>query len=389
MSNSKDVLALDMSHQYLNLTIYNPSRTSAIKANVYQSFNEPIISRPSDYQVAVVKAFVPSSTVPLNNWATLLQGSAPYAPNPPSVLSITFQFGANLYQTYVNWDDSWVAGASAVGRFYLYSYLQFNKMVNDAFQVAYTAFNAAHPGVAPAAPVLLFEPLTGLFSYQAPKQYTVNPASPFYTGLKVWINDIFYTYIYSLLYRTYDNTNGTNGLMNYQLFTGELFSNTGNNVVTHNAIDYYVSTQEYSSKDTFNSFRSLVITSNLPTVSQYINLVETFNPNQQANNTIQFNILTELTPDLNSPQVVNYIPTAEYRLSDMSSNEPIRDVNLQIYWQDKTGLLNPLVLLEQDTITVKLLFRKKSWMNSMLWYLQSLEDREKDRVIRAMKGMTN
>lgn len=382
MSNY-DIIANDLSHVYLNLNSYNSSKTTSFQAVIKQDFTEPIINHPSDYQVAVVKAQIPTANIPLNNFQTVIQGTAPYPPNPFTYLCITFTHAGIDYQRYVQWDDSFNIGFSETARFFLYSYLQFNTLVNRTLKLLTNDVNTAVGStILPAPPVIAFEPLDQLFNFQAPKQFTVDPTSPFYTDTKIYFNDLLYNYMYTQLFYKYDNTSL---LKSYQMFVGELYPFTGSglNILTRNGIDYYYMIQEFPSTENFNSARSIIIQSNLPTISQYINQVTSGDP---INNTIQLPILTELAIDSKAPLVTTYIPTSEYRMSDLSSNQPINNISLQFFWQDKSGLILPIFIPEVDTISIKILFRKKTWMNSGLYALQSLPEEERKKVNKVVTG---
>ena len=60
---------------------------------------------------------------------------------------------------------------------------------------------------------------------------------------------------------------------------------------------------------------------------------------------------------------VSYVPTAEYRLSNMS-NSPmeVKNIDVQIYWKGRLdGQLYPLRMFNQSSISVKIMFRRKNY----------------------------
>lgn len=56
---------------------------------------------------------------------------------------------------------------------------------------------------------------------------------------------------------------------------------------------------------------------------------------------------------------ITYQPSAEYKLSDVYGNNPIYQLNLNVYWKDKYGSLHRFLLESGGTASLKILFRKK------------------------------
>jgi hypothetical protein len=54
-----------------------------------------------------------------------------------------------------------------------------------------------------------------------------------------------------------------------------------------------------------------------------------------------------------------YVPSAEYRYIDMTGDNPITDVNINVFWRDKEGALNPFYLQSHGSCSIKLLFKLK------------------------------
>lgn len=57
---------------------------------------------------------------------------------------------------------------------------------------------------------------------------------------------------------------------------------------------------------------------------------------------------------------IQYNPTAEYRMADMAGNQPIRSIDIQVFWKSRLdGQLYPVNMFNLSTVSIKLLFRKK------------------------------
>lgn len=54
-----------------------------------------------------------------------------------------------------------------------------------------------------------------------------------------------------------------------------------------------------------------------------------------------------------------YNPSAEYRRLDLTGNQPLKDIDIAVFWRDKSGKLNPLLLWSGGSCSVKLVFEKK------------------------------
>ena len=76
------------------------------------------------------------------------------------------------------------------------------------------------------------------------------------------------------------------------------------------------------------------------------------------NNNVQ-NIITDFETDANYINTISYNPTAEYRMSTLTGNQPLNGIDIFVFWRDRTGTLNPFFLTTGSTLTMKILFRRK------------------------------
>jgi hypothetical protein len=57
---------------------------------------------------------------------------------------------------------------------------------------------------------------------------------------------------------------------------------------------------------------------------------------------------------------VQYNPTAEYRMADMAGNQPIRSIDIQMWWKNRLdGQLYPVNMFNLSSVSLRLLFKKK------------------------------
>ena len=125
----------------------------------------------------------------------------------------------------------------------------------------------------------------------------------------------------------------------------------------------YMVYSEYSTTQLWSPISSIVfVSSNIP-----VTATNTSNPILSRNGTIVDNsglpntrkIVTDLVAsDSFKPNLV-YTPSAEYRYLDMVGGSPMKDIDIQVYYQDKQGLLYPLKLSSGSSASVKILFTRK------------------------------
>ena len=79
-----------------------------------------------------------------------------------------------------------------------------------------------------------------------------------------------------------------------------------------------------------------------------------------GNDSATSNIITDIVSPtgLYRPNLV-YNPTAEYRRISLVGNQPLTNIDLQIYYRLRTGHLIPFTLGSGGSVTMKIAFLKK------------------------------
>jgi len=123
--------------------------------------------------------------------------------------------------------------------------------------------------------------------------------------------------------------------------------------------------QEYSTIALWTPITSIVFTSNtLPVVPANISSPLLFINgevyNNGGNNSNISQVVTDFVSDtgIYKPNIV-YTPSAQYRLINLVGNTPIYNLDLNVYWKSRTGVLQPFKLSSGSTATIKLLFTRK------------------------------
>ena len=120
--------------------------------------------------------------------------------------------------------------------------------------------------------------------------------------------------------------------------------------------------QELSTIPTWTPINAIVFTSNtLPIVPNQVSAVSTLGV--QATPSSTGNDFALIITDIQSsdgflPNIL-YVPSGENRYIDMTGNQPIRNIDINVFYRVKTGQLIPLRLPSGGTASIKLLFKKK------------------------------
>lgn len=135
---------------------------------------------------------------------------------------------------------------------------------------------------------------------------------------------------------------------------------------------YYMIESDVSTNASFNPVQSLVFTTNLmPVATTNVSPAKLYNSlsrlEQNATTADLLPILTDFEVPVTGSNVyapsVYYEPSGEYRLVDLIGNNPVSSININVYWKDFFGNINPLKLMSGGTANMKLMFRRKDFAN--------------------------
>jgi hypothetical protein len=125
--------------------------------------------------------------------------------------------------------------------------------------------------------------------------------------------------------------------------------------------------QEYCTINQWTPVASVVfVTNTMPIISnQYSTpVVYVDGAPQHINNTYN-NFGNEITSISSNemaykPELL-YLPSAEYRLIDMTNDNPLTQIDIEVHWIDKSGISRPMYLPQNSSCAIKILFRKKTF----------------------------
>ena len=176
-------------------------------------------------------------------------------------------------------------------------------------------------------------------------------------------------------------------------FTNFLYTNINNVAyqVPPNTIMTYrnfliKATQEWSSIDLMSPINSIVFTSNTLPLILNQQSAQKVKPKGEAEDvgandsskTQQVLMITDLQTNQQGyrPNLI-YVPSAEYRYITLTGNQSLYNIDINVYYQLKTGDLIPFKLTNGGTASIKILFEKKILAeNQKLQQLTSLGMRD-------------
>jgi len=141
---------------------------------------------------------------------------------------------------------------------------------------------------------------------------------------------------------------------------------------TYNAAkSYWVTEQDYGSVSSlWSPIESIVFTSTLlPIFPEQVGAPIRYgsgNDIVSQNSSAAFQpIITDIALATNSPadyrQFLEYIPTAEYRMSDFAvGRQELRNIDVQVFWKARlNGQLYPIRMFNGSSVSIKMMFRKR------------------------------
>ena len=238
--------------------------------------------------------------------------------------------------------------------YYVYTMQQWVKMINATIATLCTSLTIARC-------FFNYNISSGLLEFYVPTSWTTE---------KIYFNESFKTLMLSFPYiYEYDVVMGQNA---WRL---DWSNNNNLNVVVINSVNYYKIEQENSSLSVLNPVKSIVFESSLLPVlpsngSKPIVFGSSVTHFGNGNNSSISSEITDIqispSKDNNYQGSVLYIPTAEYRLFDLTSSPPLSSIEISVYWKDQFNNNHPVLIPPGMSCDLKLLFRRKDFDNQTI-----------------------
>lgn len=397
---------------YYNITMTCQVAQSRTLASFEEMRTIPILECPSDYYLSIVRFSIDGSSIPI-----LVM---PVIPNPGNPLDVNFTpFNVTLQYAGVNYTTqlifvpevfatapqppTTISQDLSSNYYYVYSYQTLINMVNTALQTSFNALAVANPGLTPnvQAPYVIFDRDAGKFGIVV--QNVDNPLIP---GTNVYLNQFNVSgiplvgasqvagtiniFMNSRLYSYFDSIDSfkytTDVVLSDLIIIRDIKNNyyyppqnAPNVAASQVPISFTTATvtyttgplfflvkQQYDQIGHWNSLSGIVfLTSSLPVQYEFLpaSAIQTTN---SASSSFR-PILTDFVPNLqkigDARSRLIYYPSGPYRLIDLCSNDPLRRIDLQVFWADQFQNLYPIYVSCNQSDTIKLMFIKKSLAN--------------------------
>lgn len=361
----------DANKFYYNGIQFNNSNVSAVPAEIDATLQSPLLDRSSDYEVSVVRLFVSGNALPIFIVPVIRQ-EPPYETKYIASMSYNgFTVSRSVVYTPLNNVCPFAYGCEQL--FYIYTYQQWLDNINSAYLECYNALVALPSGIqaiASSPPIFIYDTNNNLISYYVESSYETGPA-----GINVYMNKLLFDFFVSFE-ASYDSL----GYQNPQSLDVQLIITNSNSfrlqstanippkvasILPPSPFDVWKIQQEYESVFSWNIVRSLVLTSNIGTISESIPNIDLGNGNTDDTTRSNLQILTDFDLDFSSGNragargYIQYLPTAEFRWTSIVRGGALSRINVKVQYLTFTNEIKNLYINPNFSFTIKLLFRKK------------------------------
>jgi hypothetical protein len=303
---------------YLNIT------TNTINRTAFQ-FDEnrvqPVLDKPTDYQLGVVRFSVPTNSIPLMNWR-------------PNFYKIGIEFNGTLKEKFVDFVPNSSSGPlypNTIGQ--LWSYQEYCATMSNCLKELHDEIVLAEPSFPANTPILMkIQPSTNIISLYCQSGYS-DPL------VKVYFNfDLITETVFQSFQEAPDK---------FRI----IIKDKKTNATTYGGGGYIMS-QEYPTTALISKLDKLIFETNSIPV----------NPELLGTST---NEIRQVITDFNCASfsrdtlAIQYFPQGPVRHYDMNSHHALNRIDLVVKWEDVYGNLFPIYLQLDDQISIKIHFRKK------------------------------
>lgn len=372
-SNNPDMI-------YYDLAIKNFQSTT--KESQHLKFNEirntPFVPVAEDYYLSIVRFQLDTYSLP-----TFKADIQPNQNDPNLMIqSVTLEYQANALAApitvgpvYLVWDPFYknisvppAPSTQSNGQqvnsdyYYTYSFGHVISMCNTALKTAMAQLKLlVLPLAGVGDPFMEWDETESIAKIYAEVGYFNRSTFP---NIKIFFNRPMFA-----LFNSFPAYRNDINAPNNKVYDIILDSNNGINLIRNPAVynnAYLIEQkQEYSTIANWTPVSSIVFTSvTLPIVPNQLSAPLVVSDNEivplgNANSNFA-QVITDLSTDemVFKPNLL-YNPTAEYRRIDMRTNQPLTNLDINVYWRDKRGTLNEFLLWSGCSCSIKLLFEKK------------------------------
>ena len=243
----------------------------------------------------------------------------------------------------------------------IYTYQYWIYLVNQCFQEAYDNLVSAYGALPSAyAPVMTFDTQSNIAIINADVVgYDLNTG-----GIQIFFNQALGQLFSSFpfIIKSFNDIYNRNFLLQTNVFSvanQSDYPSFGTPLFTA-----YQVFQEYATISAWNPILSIALASKtlpiLPNNEGVPSLiVNGINQQTSGNNNVQSQIITDFATDGIYKPIITYQSTSEYRRITLVGDKPISNIDISVYYKDRQGKLNPVLLPAGCSISIKLLFELK------------------------------
>ena len=318
---------------YYNIIINN--NTNEPMPAVYSERKvQSILEHPEQYYLSLIRFNLSGQSIPIFVFQ-------------PDTYYVTLSYLGVNYSQVVLYQNIGLPNQNAV-----YSYEHMIDMINIAFKSAFNAIPIKPAGIVDP-PFITYDAKTLLFTLRTQTQYAGT------NTIEIWMNNILY-FLFDNFNMQYGGQNNLNH-KDFRFIIQDLITNR--ETISYNgitpAIPYYFFNQEYVALFNWASFKTITFKSaTLPIRPEYI-------PSAKDDGVINVNPIMvdfELDPE-QSPALyrttLNYTPTAQYRLVDLTGRSPVSDIQVAVTYKDNNLKEYPIYIPAKKSLSIKLAFVKK------------------------------
>ena len=367
----------------VNITnnIYTNPNASLFPANFQETRDQPLFEdAPSKYCLSVLRFSIPTDNIPYQIVPVIYDSVDTNNPNN-TIYSITMKYNGIYYTQNIQWVSQYAniptptapllvpVSSNKDLDYYLYYSLfslghlcdLINTALNDCYQNNIVPLLTPPPaGKSYISPYMSFDGLSSYFTLWIPQNFLYDEITSSYL-IELGGNYLFQ----SLFSRSFSTLTYGRQLINKLDFRFNLINTNVNQIP--NDIDpdgfVYRFLQEGETTGNISKFQSILITSNmLPVISSNVsNTATSLSVGSVGGGFLP--IITDFETDRTSFDNVRinvqYNPTGEFRRINLRGNTPITHIDISIFYKDTFGSIYPLIMPENTTATIKILFEEQ------------------------------
>jgi len=294
-----------------NLAVFNENRVV------------PILQKASNYELAIVRFSVPTTQIPMFYWKT-------------NYWSLTLRYNNVDYLQYLQFIPNTTTNVEAV-----FEQQSFVDSINNAFKASFLALKTANPGIASDfEPIMYYDVVSDLITMNVQQNYLVD-------NIDIFFNNPLNTLLYS--FQNFFNQEPPS----QQVYRIIVADRGGLNGSTLNGQPSYLMSQEFPTTFTWNTASKIRFeTSSIPVVREL--------DGAQTNKSSALLTDFDLPGDQRySREPLIFYPVGPLRFINLSSDDALYRIDIQVFYQDKEGNKFPLYLVNGEDLSIKMLFRKR------------------------------